>query len=142
MMAIDLDALEAVLAKATPVPWHIKKQRPEVHVHSDSDQNYNSIWGGPFEHPVAAFAHFRPAESKEKWPGGCSIKPEDAAAIITLHNAAPALIAEHRALLARMAKLEGALRGITGIWKNSMHDDGENAAMMFEQARAALEPKL
>lgn len=133
-MAIDLDALEAVLAKATPGEWEVEVElRTEV-CRATGDE-LDTVNGYNID---SKYLQIVGCEGILAGPDG----EANSAAIVALHNAAPALIAEHRALLARVEVLEGALRGITGIWKNSMHDDGENAAMMFEQARAALEPKL
>ena len=75
----DLDALEAVLAKATQGEW----------------ENHR-YWVRVGRSPVAQL----PLDG-----------PMNAAAIAALHNAAPALIAEHRALLARVEALEEAIAG-------------------------------
>ena len=103
-MATDLDALEAVLAKATPGEWEH---------HSDED--------GVFDPTTIAAGDVPLFASEDKLPESCMM--HNAAAIVALHNAAPALIAEHRALLARVEALEGALtEAIERVEKGDLDD--------------------
>ena len=127
----DLDALEAVLAKATQGEW----------------ENHR-YWVRVGRSPVAQL----PLDG-----------PMNAAAIAALHNAAPALIAEHRALLARVAELEEGWKTLLKIIEKSVHPKEPPHRMIFADdhietgravdaycrmmqkmqtvARAALEPK-
>jgi hypothetical protein len=86
---VDLDALKAVLAKATPGEWEIYGE-PEVGL------------------PPSLFS----CVIENKWPSLTPLEPlcrDDLAAIVTLHNAAPALIAEHERLVAEVARLRELL---------------------------------
>ena len=91
-MTVDLDALEAVRAKANALP-------------------FGDAW-------------------KQMYGVACS----------TLWNAAPALIAEHRAALARVEKLEEALNGVMPVL-DGFPMFGVDAQQRVEKARAALGPK-
>ena len=92
-MVIDLDALEAVLAKATQGTWQ---------------SNCSHIYGPDPERLLIAQCSY-----------ALGPKSDDLSAIVALHTAAPALIAEHRALLARVVELEGRLSSLLspdGYW--------------------------
>ena len=108
---LDLDALEAVLAKATPGEWradgrYVGTPNHMSYVAEVSDQNGN--WS-----------------DTAKSTG-------DAAAIVALHNAAPALIAELRASRTALAAGEVELR--EALAKAEARTSG-----IFEALEAAVE---
>jgi methionine synthase II (cobalamin-independent) len=80
-MTVDLDALEQLLAKATPGPWHVSAGWP-----ASNDGTMLFSLNGPVAH-----------SDWENWGYTNKADIELAAA---LHNAAPAMIAELKSLRA------------------------------------------
>ncbi len=143
-MTVDLDALEAVLAKTTPGVW--KKGNCDFYV--DGADGDDLVIGC-----VGQAGSFRSAEYSVA-RGKRHPVVENTAAIVALHNAAPALIAEHRALLARVEELERALtKAIERVEKGDLDDQmccdghmcGCQGSTVGEQflyfAKLSLEPK-
>lgn len=115
---VDLDALKATFAKATQGP---------LIVLNDCAIYRQEMEGG--EWPIASTAH-------------SPLAAEDAAAIVALHNAFPALIAKIEADAMRIAALEGALASVK--WASADRDNMEFAArityVQMDAIRAALTP--
>ena len=136
MMTVDLDALEAVLAKATQGEWGIWRERVADRAAAIAElaEQVNAT------EPMIDALILLNAGGKCPATTGCGPNSDNnATAIVALHNAAPALIAEHRAALARVAELEAEVARLTVALSDVM-DHGDLAAVLI--ARAALEPKL
>ncbi len=106
-MTIDIDALEAVLAKATPGKW--QRQFTDFEDGGIAVVAHIVEKGVVLETPtngMVCWANMLPVERDQYDDDRASA---NSAAIVALHNAAPALIAEHRRMAARIAELEGAL---------------------------------
>ena len=98
-MTVDLDALEAVLAKATPGEWcavdGLRARYTKI-LHDARGK------GDGYNNRVAETCQWNPATGPQTPPDEARA---NAAAIVALHNTAPSLIAEHRAALARVEAL-------------------------------------
>ena len=154
-MTIDLDALEAVLAKATPGEWQQGRllATPETRRFSfEQRADFSDV-----EKSTIYIGFLVEDEGRSRKCIGSTLgggnRHSDAAAIVALHNAAPALIAEHRAALARVAELEGARALLAEITPPKLigeshvpYPEGKTTVLMswdwLKRARAALEPKL
>lgn len=89
----DLSTLDRLAAQATPEPWTV---------------NRNYLLYGPHSHKhIATF-----------WDTGTVVdrSPADAVLTAALRNAAPALIAELRALRAEMARLRPVVEAAGGVF--------------------------
>ncbi len=129
-MTVDLNALEAVLAKTTPGEWKYSQREDYFDI--------NGLLLGHMRYPLGD-------------------KSDDLCAIVALHNAAPTLIAEHRAALARVEELEKRLSShadwlqgaAAGDFEDAAADGGVTVGMVVQQEmreqlrriQAALEPK-
>ena len=131
-MTVDLNALEAVLAKATPGKWEWLPKANKLTRSRNPSYRYPM---GAFYSGRTLLAWFGDRETYYPTEG-TPFNNDDTAAIVVLHNAAPALIAEHRALLARVEELEAEVARLC------IEDlDGVLASELVGLTRAALEPK-
>jgi hypothetical protein len=124
-------------AKATGGDWRIAKQRTEIEIDPDSALNHNSIWGGPFDHPIVAKASFRPKKHDDPWVDACSIEPANAALIAALcSEPARAHIAKALDLLERV---EAGDAGLVEAMAEAAYNADVGACEAIEaRMRAAL----
>lgn len=125
--AVDLDALEALLAKATPAPW--KDFGRSVISESYDDVIGLKTVGGPW------------MQTEE-----LVLSDEDRAAIVALHNVGPALIAGVRRLRAaaeRLKRFDMIERVFAAhLKRHAMHADyaGEDCAVcLMTMGREAVD---
>lgn len=114
-MTIDIEALEAALAKATKGEWNMPEaQRADAAIFAgDAILNMNDGYDQ------------------------LGLETDDAECVVALVNIAPALIAEHRRMAARIAELEYALQ----LADYALSGSNMNMNVVERKVRAALASK-
>jgi hypothetical protein len=101
---VDLDRIEALLSKATPGPWAWQME----------DATCLALYGpGGAEHHVL-WSRICPSCAERGWACTAARK-DDQDCIAELHNAAPAMVAELRALRAQLLGVELSLRTLCAV---------------------------
>lgn len=123
---VDLDALEALIAAATPAPWRDCR-------HDDGGCQCGHVWSLPVDMVVARCYDEQPDGSL-----GLAAQKANARLIAAMRNALPALLAD----LARLRAIEAAAEAL--IAPHGSLDDMRNVgsdqrAVTIERLRAALD---
>lgn len=117
-MSVDLDALAALVAKATPGPWAVSPDdAKDTHVHADSGLARVDSKAPPVR-------RFKSGAPVPHWPVARLCEWPEAALIVAAVNALPALIARVRAQEAALVAADAMRRAGVAIAQCAVHPEG------------------